>query len=141
MPLVYNKATRDRDFMETDMARANVINPVVGQYFSKFIVYNNLVPDDVKKTYPDSYKELSDPMKTCKFTVAVLGQEHKTVKYPLRDGNNPKDPWMMTNLTRQNYIVSLLKWGKKNYEEEPLNEMIRKNVPDKKVCSWAPDVF
>ena len=63
MPQVYNKATCDQDFMDTDSATDNGINPVVGQSFYKFIVYNNLVLDDVKKTYPDSSKELSDPNK------------------------------------------------------------------------------
>ena len=41
VPLVYNKATCD--LVEIEMARANGINPVLGQSFFKFIDYNNLV--------------------------------------------------------------------------------------------------
>ena len=34
VPLVYNKATVERDFLETELGRANRINPAIGQYFS-----------------------------------------------------------------------------------------------------------
>ena len=44
VPLVYNKVTRDRDFLEMDLLRANGTNPVIGQSFSKFIDYNNPRP-------------------------------------------------------------------------------------------------
>ena len=116
VPLVYNKATCDRDFMEIKMSRANGTNPVVGQSFSKFIDYNNLVLSDVKET--TSYKELGDPnellaVKTCTSTCMVYGQEHTTVRYSLRDGNNPKDSRMMKDRDRQTYMVSLVKWVKK----------------------------
>ena len=125
MPLVYNKVTRDRDFLETDMARVNGINPVIGQSFSKFINYNNLVLADVKKTCPTSYKELGDPnellaVKTCTSTCTVYRKEHSTVRYSLRDGNDPNDPRMMNDKNRQIYMVSIVKWVKKNYEEETL---------------------
>ena len=114
VPLVYNKATCDRDFLETDMARANGINPVVGQSFPKFIDYNNLVLSDVKKTYPTSYKELGDPnellaVKTCTSTCTVYGKEHSTVMYLLREGNNPNDTRMMNDKDRQTYMVTLVK--------------------------------
>ena len=61
VPLVYNKVTRDRDFLEMDLLRANGTNPVMGQSFPKFIDYNNLVLADVEKSYPNSYVELGDP--------------------------------------------------------------------------------
>ena len=37
VPLVYNKDTCDRDFIEMEMDRAEGKTPVVGQSFSKFI--------------------------------------------------------------------------------------------------------
>ena len=54
---------------------------------------------DVKKTYPSSYKELGDPnemlaVKTYKSTCKGFGKEHSTVRYSLREGNNPNDPRM-----------------------------------------------
>ena len=114
VPLVYNKATCDRDFMEMEMDRAAGNTPVVGQSFSKFIDYNNIVISDVKKSYPSSYKQLGDPnkllaMKTLKSTCTAFGKEYSTVRYSLRDGNNKKDSKMMNNKDRQNYFVSLKK--------------------------------
>ena len=41
----------------------------------------------------------------------------------------------MDDQTRQKYMVSLVKWGKKNYEEETLQEMIKANVPEKKLAA------
>ena len=68
--------------MEMDRAERNT--PVVGQSFSKFIGYNNIVMTDVKKSYPSSYKELSDPnellaVKTLKSTCTAFGKEYSTV--------------------------------------------------------------
>ena len=61
VPLVYNKATCEQDFMEMEMARATGTTPVIGQSFSKFLDYNSIVMSEVKKTYTSSYKELGDP--------------------------------------------------------------------------------
>ena len=44
VPLVYNKVTRDSDFLEMDLLRASGTNLVIGQSFSKFIDYNNPRP-------------------------------------------------------------------------------------------------
>ena len=60
--LVYNKATLDRDIREMDVLRDCGTNPVIGQSFSKFIDYNNLVLTDVKKTYTDTYNKLSEDL-------------------------------------------------------------------------------
>ena len=114
VPLVYNKVTCDRDFLEMDLLRANGTNPVMGQSFPKFIDYNNLVLADVKKSYPDSYQELSDPnellaVKTCKSTSMVYGKVHSTVRYSLGDGNDPNNPTNMNDMTRQKYMVSIVK--------------------------------
>ena len=146
VPLVYNKATCDRDFVEIEMARANGTNPVLGQSFSKFIDYNNLILSDVKKTYPTSYKELGDPnellaVKTLKSTCTAFGKEYSTVRYSLRDGNNPNDPRMMNDRDRQNYLVTLVKWVKNQYEGETFEAMIDLGVPDKKSCSRAPSRY
>ena len=61
VPLVYNKDTCDPDFIELEMDRAEGNTPVVGQSFSEFMDYNDTVLTDVKKPYPSSYKQLSDP--------------------------------------------------------------------------------
>ena len=103
-----------------EMARATGVTPVIGQSFSKFLDYNSTVMSEVKKTYPSSYKELGDPnemlaVKTYKFTCKGFGKEHSTVRYSLREGNNPNDPRMMNDGDRQNYFVSLVKWVKDNY--------------------------
>ena len=100
----------------------------------------------MKKTYPTSYKELGDPnellgVKTCTSTCTVYGQDHNTVRYLMRDGNNTDDPRMMNDGDTQKYMVSLVKWVKKNYEEETFQEMARAKVPDKKACSRAPNRF
>ena len=80
-------------------------------------------------------------MKTCTSTCKGFGQEYTTVRYSLRDGNNPKDSRMMNDRDRQNYMVSLVKWVKNNYEAETLQEMIAKGVPGKKICSRAPSCY
>ena len=144
LPLFYNKATAERDFLETELARANGIHPVIGQSFSTFLEYNTLVKADVRKTYPATNKELGDhnellAVKTCASICTVYGKVHNTVRYSLRDGNNPYDPRMMNDKTRQMYMVSLVKWVKKNYEEETMQEMSRAGVPAKKACSRALD--
>ena len=89
---------------------------------------------------------LSDPnellaVKTLKSTCTAFGKEYSTVRYSLRDGNNPKDSRMMNDKDRQNYMVSLVKWVKINYEAETLQEMITKCVPGKKICSRAPSRY
>ena len=96
VPLVYNKSTCDRDFMDIEMARVNGFNPVLGQSFSKFMDYNKLVIEDVKKAYPTSYEKLGDPnkllaVKTLTSTCTVYGRDYITVKHLLRDVNNPRD--------------------------------------------------
>ena len=100
--------------------------PVLGLSFSKFIAYNQLVLDDVKKTFPDIHTEMG--VVTCTNTVTVFGQVHNTVRYSLRDGNNRRDSTNMNNLNRHKYMVSLEKWVKKNYiilsyEAETLSEI------------------
>ena len=123
VPLIYNKVTRDRDFKETELIRAKGFNPILGQSFSQFIDYNNLVLADVKKSYPNSYVELGDPnmllaVETCTSITMVYEQEHTTTRYVLRDGNNPRDRLMMNDADTQTYLINLIKWVKKNYEEE-----------------------
>ena len=140
VPLVYNKDTCDWDFIEMEMDRVEGNTLVVGQSFSNFIDYNNIVMTDVKKSYPSSYKELSDPnellaVKTLKSTCTDLGKEYSTVKYQLRDGNNTKDPKMMNDKDRQDYFMSLVKWVKINYEEETRQQMIINGVPTKKISN------
>ena len=108
--------------------RENGTTTVHGQSFTKFIDYNKLSLDDIKTTYPDTYTELSDPnellaMKTCKNTVMMYGKVHNAVRYSLRDGNNRHDSTNMNDLDRQKYMVSLVKWVKKNYEAKTLSEM------------------
>ena len=138
VPLVYNKDTCDRDFIELEMDRAEGNTPVVGQSFSKFMDYNDKFLTDVKKSYPSSYKQLSDPnkllaVKTLKSTCTAFGKEYSTVKYRLRDGNSTKDRKIMNDKDRQDYFVSLVKWVKINYEEETRQQMIIKGVPAKKI--------
>ena len=63
--------------------------------------------NDVKKSYPSSYEQLVDPnklmaVKTLKSTCTAFGKEYSTVKYQLRDGNNPKDRKIMNDKDRQN---------------------------------------
>ena len=82
----------------------------------------------MKKTYPDTHAELSNPnellaVKTCTDTVTVYGQVQDKVRYSLRDGNNSHDSRNMNDLDRQKYMVSLVKWVKKNYKAETLSEM------------------
>ena len=62
---------------------------------------------DVKKSYPSSYDQLSDPnellaVKTLKSTCTDFGKEYTKVKYSLRDVNNKKDSKMMNDKDRQN---------------------------------------
>ena len=121
--------------------------PVLGLSFSKFIAYNHLVLDDVKKTFPDTHTELGDPNKvlavvTCTDTVTVFGQ----VRYSLRDGNDRRDSTNMNNLNRHKYMVSLEKWVKNNYivlsyEAETLSEMKKATVPKSKAFTWVPKSF
>ena len=114
VPLVYNRDTCDRDFIELEADRAEGNPPVVGQSFSKFMDYNSNVLADVKKSYPSSYKLLGDPnellaVKTLKSTCTAFGKEYNTVKYQFRDGNHPKDDKLMNDRDRQDYFVSLVK--------------------------------
>ena len=48
VPLVYNKETCDRDFLELEKDRAVGNIPVVGQSFPKFMEHNNKVARDVR---------------------------------------------------------------------------------------------
>ena len=98
----------------------------------------------MKTTYPETYKELSDPIellavKICKNTVTVYGKVHNTVRYSLRDGNDRHDSTNMNDLDRQKYMVSLVKWVKNNYEWETLSEMKKANVPKPKAKSRGPE--
>ena len=89
VPLVYNRDTCDRDFIELEADRAEGNTPVVGQSFSKFMDYNSNVLADVKKSYPSSYKQLGDPnemlaVKTLKSTCIAFwkGVQHGQVPVP-----------------------------------------------------------
>ena len=100
--------------------------------------YNDKVMTDVKNSYPKSYKQLLDlnkllAVKTLKSVCSAYGKEYNTVKYRLRDGNNPNDKTMMNDKERQDYFVSLINWVKLNYEDETRKEMILKGVPAKKI--------
>ena len=69
---------------------------MVGQSFPKFMDYNDRVTSDVKKSYPESNKQLLDlnkllAVKTLRFVCTAYRKEYDTVKYSLRDGNNPQD--------------------------------------------------
>ena len=140
VPLVYNKFTCDRDFKDQDMARDRGFNPVLGQSFSKFMAYNKLVMEDAKSAYSNSFKELGDPnkiltVKTQTSTCTVYDKDHITVKHSLKEGNNPKDSRQMNDRERQSYFVLLVKWVKKNYEEETLADIMAKGDPPKRTLS------
>ena len=122
--------------MEKDRKAGNT--PVVGQSFPTFMDYNDRVTIEVKKSYPQSYEQLMDlhkllAVKTLKSVCTAFGKEYDTVKYKLRDGNNPRDKTMMNDRERQDYFVSLINWVKLNYEDETRKEMILKGVPAKKI--------
>ena len=139
VPLVFNKETCDQDFLELEKDRAIGNIPVVGQSFPKFMEYNHKVAKDVKKSYPESYKQILDLNKllavtTLKSVNKVYGKEYHTVKYHLCEGNNQKNDKMMNNKDRQDYFVLLIKWVKNNYERETRKEMILKQVPAKKIA-------
>ena len=94
---------------------------------------------DVKKFYPKSYEQILDlnellTVTTLKSVNKVYVKEYHTVKYHFCEGNNQKNDKMMSNKDRQDYIVSLIKWVKNNYEEETRKEMILKQVPAKKIA-------
>ena len=68
--LVYNKMTLNKEFLGLNTHKEGGNTPILGQSFPKFLDYNSLVLDDVKKPYPDAHAELSDPnellaVKTC----------------------------------------------------------------------------
>ena len=139
VPLVYNKETCHRDFLEMEKDRAIGNTPVIGQSFSKFMDYNELVDKDVKKSYPGSWEQLLDPnsllaVRTLKSVNTVYGRDCHTVKYQFLDGNNPRYDRMMHDKNRQDYFVYLIKWVKDNYEEETHREMILKRVPGKQIA-------
>ena len=112
---------------------------MVGQSFPKFMEYNDKVSRDVRKSYPESYKQILDlnkllAVKTLKSVCKVYGEEYITVKSSFRDGNNPKNDKMMNDKDRQDYSVLLIKWVKYNYEEETRKDTILKHVPAKKIA-------
>ena len=49
---VYNKDACDRDFIDIEMDRDKGNTPVVGQFFSKFMDYNDTVMTDVRRVTP-----------------------------------------------------------------------------------------
>jgi hypothetical protein len=59
----------------------------------------------------------------------VYGEPLTTVKYQFRTGDNPEDPRLMTESTRQGYFVNLCKWVLETFEKETKDEMTRKEVP------------
>ena len=138
VPLAYNKETCDRDYLELEIDRKAGNTSVVGQSFTKFMDYNDRVTNDVKKSYPKSYEQLIDlnkllAVKTLRSVCTAYGKEYDTVKYSLRDGNNPHDKTMMNDRERQDYFLSLINWVKLNYEDETHKEMILRGVPAKKI--------
>ena len=85
VPLVYNKETCDRDFLELEKDRAAGNIPVVGQSFPKFMLYKDNVTKDVRKSYPESYEQILDlykllAVKTLRSVCKVYGKEYDTVK-------------------------------------------------------------
>ena len=44
-------------------------------------------------------------------------------------GDNPDNPRLMAESTRQGYFVNLCKWVLDNFEKETKDEMTRKQVP------------
>ena len=59
----------------------------------------------------------------------VYGEPFTTVKYQFRTGDNPDNPRLMDESTRQGYFVNLCKWVLDNFEKETKDEMARKQVP------------
>ena len=140
VPLAYNKDTCHRDQTEMNVERGMDQQPIVGQSFSKFMEYNNLVNDDVKEFYPLSYKQLADPnallaIKTVESKTNIYGKDYNTVRYMMRKGNHPRDPSRMHDSIRQDYFVSLVKWVKDNYERDTLQQMATLKIQSKKAIS------
>ena len=138
VPLVYNEETCSRDFLEMEKDRAIRNTPVVGQSFSKFMDYKDLVDKDVKKSYPKSCEQLLDrnsllAVRTLKSVKTVYGREYHTVKYQFLDRNHPRNDKLMHNKNIKDYFVWLVKWVKNNYEKETHKEMILKQVPGKQI--------
>ena len=65
--------------------------------------------------------------------LSPIPREEDDEQVPLRVGNDRRDSTNMNYLDRQKYMVSLVKWVKKNYEAETLSEMKKANVPKPKV--------
>ena len=102
--------------------------------------YNKLVMEDVKNAYPSYYEELGDlkellAMKNRTSTCTLHGRDYITVKHSLRDGLNPRVSKQMNDRDPQSYMVLLVKWVYKNYEDETLQEMAARGIPPKKVSS------
>ena len=96
VPLVYNKETCSRDFLEMEKDRAIGNTPVVGQSFSK--------------SYPKSCEQLLDPnsllaVRTLKSVKTVYRREYHTVKYQFLHGNHPRKDKLMHDKNRQDYFV------------------------------------
>ena len=60
VPLVYNKETCNWVILKLEKDRAIGNTSVVGQSFSKFMEYNELVAKDVKKSYLRSWEQILD---------------------------------------------------------------------------------
>ena len=108
--------------------------PVAGQSFPKFLDYNSQVMNLVKDKFPTSEIQVVDPnlllaVKLVETTTLVYGEPHTTAKYQFRTGDNPRDPRLMTESTRQGYFVNLCKWVMETFEKETKDEMTRKGVP------------
>ena len=102
--------------------------------------YNKLVMEDVKSAYTSYYEELGDlnellAVKNHTSTCTLHGTDYIMVKHSLRDGNNPRVSKKMNDRDRQSYMVSLVKWVNKIYEDETLQEMAARGIPPKKVRS------
>ena len=137
VPLVYNKETCNWVILKLEKDKPIGNTPVVGQSFSKFMEFNELVAKDVKKSYLRSWEQILDlnsmlSVKNPKSVDKVYGKEYHTVKYHFLEGNNPRNDRMMHDKNRQDYFVSLIKWVKDNFEEETHREMILKHIPGKK---------
>ena len=135
VPLVFTRDTCDLEIQAMDKVLNDTGSlPVIGQAFPKFLDYNAQVMNLVKDKFPTSEPQVVDPnlllaVKSVQSTTMVYGEPFTTVKYQFRTGDNPDNPRLMDESTRQGYFVNLCKWVLDNFEKETKDEMTRKQVP------------
>ena len=116
VPLVFTRDTCDLEIQAMDKVLNDTGSlPVLGQAFPKFLDYNAQVMNLVKDKFPTSETQVVDPnlllaVKPVQSTTMVYGEPFTTVKYQFRTGDNPDNPRLMDESTRQGYFVSLCKW-------------------------------